>query len=52
MPNVGHFHHIVMEVSDLDRSAKFCEETIRLELVGRVPEAALALPLSDARRDL
>jgi len=35
MPNVGHFHHLVMEVSDLDRSARFCEEIIGLEPVGR-----------------
>ncbi len=35
MPNVGHFHHVVMEVSDLNRSAQFCEEIVGLEPVGR-----------------
>lgn len=41
MPNVGHFHHLVMEVSDLERSAQFCEEIVGLEPVGRdlFPEA-------------
>lgn len=35
MPNVGHFHHVVMEVSNLDRSAEFLEQAVGLKLAGR-----------------
>lgn len=34
MPQVGHFHHIVLEVSDLARSDRFYAEGIGLEPVG------------------
>lgn len=35
MPPVGHFHHVVLEVSDLDRSEPFYRDGMGLEPMGR-----------------
>lgn len=35
MPRTGHFHHLVLEVSDLDRSERFLQEAVGLQPVGR-----------------
>lgn len=35
MPKLGHFHHVMLEVSDLDRSETFYGDTLALEPVGR-----------------
>ncbi|MBM2809447.1 MAG: hypothetical protein HW416_206 [Chloroflexi bacterium] len=42
MPNVGDFHHVVIEVTDLDRSQQFYADTLGMEPIGRDHEGSTA----------